>query len=419
MENLKGFRDFFPDPLPSKNDWSMEVRNWVFESWRKNARNYGFHEYDGPPLEYTELYTKKSGDEIVGQLYNFVDKGDREVSMRPEMTPTLARMVSRSANQYKKPMKWFSLPQLFRFEKNQRGRLREHFQLNADVIGESSPAADAELIALLIDSLRSLGLTDKEFFIRLSSRTAWQKFYEDNGGKAEFEYEFFQCIDKMEREDRGQTEEKLSKFGISIESVDKFIENAEPIGELVDIAQDLSDRGLGSYFKIDYRIIRGLAYYTGTVFEAFDTSKKFRAIAGGGRYDKLISLISGGKVDLPAIGFGMGDVVIIELLKSLGKLPGELSQPDVYFSIEDENLRSQSLSEIQFFRDQNLQVVFPLTKLNPNKQFKAALESKSKYLVLIDPMNQETLTVKNLNTKEKSTGTREEVVKFIHSNNNT
>src|SRR5215213_7154863 len=166
---LPGFRDFFPQEYAE--------RAYIMRVWRDVARRYGFVEYDGPPLEALELYTKKSGDEIVGQLYNFTDKGGRDVALRPEMTPTLARMAAAKANALRKPIRWFSVPQLFRYERQQRGRLREHFQLNVDIIGEADPSADAELIALLIDVLRSFGLTSADFMIRLSSRNAWQEFF--------------------------------------------------------------------------------------------------------------------------------------------------------------------------------------------------------------------------------------------------
>src|ERR1044071_153601 len=191
MERLPGFRDFFPEPLPHKDVWSADARQYIFAKWRETARRYGFREYDGPPLEPLELFTLKSGEEIVGQLYNFVDKGERAVALRPEMTPTLARMAAAAERHYKKPFKWFAIPQLFRYEKQQKGRLREHFQFNADIIGEPEVGADAELIALLIDTLRSLGLTEEDFVIRLSSRNAWQEFYrkklkgEGKGGDAQ------------------------------------------------------------------------------------------------------------------------------------------------------------------------------------------------------------------------------------------
>src|SRR5215203_6755995 len=191
MERLPGFRDFYPEPLPHPDVWSADVRNYIFAQWREIARRYGFREYDGPPLEPLELFTTKSGDEIVGQLYNFKDKGDREIALRPEMTPTLARMISAHERSYKKPVKWFAIPQLFRYERQQKGRLREHFQLNADILGEGDPAAEAELIALLIDTLRGLGLSAQDFVIRLSSRNAWQQFFCAHNGSAADEYEFY------------------------------------------------------------------------------------------------------------------------------------------------------------------------------------------------------------------------------------
>src|SRR5580693_536655 len=196
MERLPGFRDFYPEPLPHADVWSAAARQYIFDQWGEMARRYNFREYDGPPLEPLELFTTKSGDEIVGQLYNFTDKGERNIAMRPEMTPSLARMVAAHERQYKKPIKWFAIPQLFRYERQKKGRLREHFQFNADIIGESSPAAEAELLALLIDSLRACGLTHEDFVIRLSSRNAWQEFFDRRrSNDAAAAYEFFQVID--------------------------------------------------------------------------------------------------------------------------------------------------------------------------------------------------------------------------------
>src|SRR3974390_2635987 len=194
MDRLPGFRDFYPEPLPQPDLWSADDRQYIFDKWRETARRYGFREYDGPPLEALELFTTKSGDEIIAQLYNFQDKGNRDIALRPEMTPTLARMVAAHERSYKKPIKWFALPQLFCYERQQKGRLREHFQLNADILGEPSPAADAELIALLIDTLRSLGLTHEDFVIRLSSRNAWHEFFLAHHSDPSHEYDFYQII---------------------------------------------------------------------------------------------------------------------------------------------------------------------------------------------------------------------------------
>jgi histidyl-tRNA synthetase len=399
MERLPGFRDFYPEPIPHSDVWSADARQYIFDKWRTTARRYGFREYDGPPLEPLELFTTKSGEEIVGQLYNFVDKGERAVALRPEMTPTLARMVAAHERNYKKPVKWFAIPQLFRYERQQKGRLREHFQFNADLLGETDPAADAELIALLIDTLRSVGLTEADFIIRLSSRNAWHDFFKQGGGNAAHEYDFFQAIDKLERTAPEENEKKLTALGFSLGAVNQFIESGKPTVELQKILDNLAARGLRDFVKVDYHVIRGLAYYTGVVFEAFDAQGEFRAIAGGGRYDNLVKLISGGKVDLPALGFGMGDVVLLELLKARGLLPKFDSPMDVYVLIEDEALRPQSLKLVQDLRVAGYAVDYPLTPTKPDKQFKRAQELKVAHTARLE--SDAYARIRNLKTREE------------------
>jgi len=399
MERLPGFRDFYPEPLPHTDVWSADARQYIFEQWRLVARRYGFREYDGPPLEPLELFTTKSGEEIVGQLYNFADKGDRAVALRPEMTPTLARMVAAHERNYKKPVKWFAIPQLFRYERQQKGRLREHFQFNADLIGETDPAADAELIALLIDTLRAFGLTAADFVIRLSSRNAWQDFFKQGGGESLNEYDFFQVIDKLERSSPEETEKKLAALGFSLEKVNGFIEAGKPSAELASILQNLAARGLQDFVKLDYRVIRGLAYYTGVVFEAFDRKGEFRALAGGGRYNNLVKLISGGKVDLPALGFGMGDVVLLELLKARGLLPKFDSPMNVFVLIEDENLRALSLKLVQDLRAAGFAVDYSLTPAKADKQFKRAQDLKVHHTARVE--NDSYVRIRNLKTREE------------------
>ena len=401
MERLPGFRDFYPEPLPHNDVWSCDARQYIFDQWRIVAKRYGFREYDGPPLEPLELFTTKSGEEIVGQLYNFTDKGERAVSLRPEMTPTLARMVAAHERNYKKPVKWFAIPQLFRYERQQKGRLREHFQFNADLIGETDPAADAELIALLIDTLRSFGLTAADFVIRLSSRNAWQDFFKQGGGDSQHEYEFFQVIDKLERSSPDETEKKLTSFGFSLARVNEFIAAGKPTAELQAILDNLSARGLRDYVAVDYKVIRGLAYYTGVVFEAFDRKGEFRAIAGGGRYNNLVKLISGGKVDLAALGFGMGDVVLLELLKARGLLPKFDAPMNVFVLIEDENLRSLSLKLVQDLRTAGHAVDYPLTPTKPDKQFKRAQDLKVAYTAVVE--NDQYVRVRELKTRNEIT----------------
>ncbi len=399
IERLPGFRDFYPEPLPHPDVWSADARQYIFEKWRTIAKRYGFREYDGPPLEPLELFTTKSGEEIVKQLFDFTDKGERHIALRPEMTPTLARMVAAHERNYKKPIKWFAIPQLFRYEKPQKGRLREHFQFNADLIGETDPAADAELIALVIDTLRAFGLTAEDFVLRLSSRNAWQEFFQRGGGVAAREYDFFQIIDKLERTAPEESEKKLAELGFSLAAVNDFIAKGTPTQELQAILDNLAARGLRDFVKVDYQVIRGLAYYTGVVFEAFDRKGELRAIAGGGRYNGLVKLISNGKVDLPALGFGMGDVVLLELLKARGLLPKFDAPMFVYALVEDETLRPATLKLVHDLRAAGHAVEYPLTPAKPDKQFKRAQELKVAFTARLD--SSDYVRLRNLKTREE------------------
>ena len=382
------------------------MRKHIFDVWHEIAESYAFQPYDGPPLEPLSLFTAKSGQEIVGQLYNFEDKGERAVSLRPEMTPIVARMVAARERHYKKPIKWYSIPQLFRYERQQKGRLREHFQFNADIFGEADPAADAELIAMLIDLLRAFSLTDDDFVIRLSSRNAWQDFFNQNRGDESKAYDFYQAIDKLERTAPEESEKKFQALGFTLEQVQNVIAAGEPTDELQAVLDNLATRGMSEFVKIDYNVIRGLAYYTGVVYEAFDRHGKFRAIAGGGRYDQLVSLVSGGKKNIPAAGFAMGDVVLVELLKDRELLPEIHGNIDIYAILEDESKRPATLSMIQMLREEGWNVEYPLTQIKPDKQFRRALELGAELTVRVE--DDESAVLKNLNTKiEKKMPTHE------------
>lgn len=411
MERLPGFRDFFPEPLPKGEAWSADVREYIFDRWKTVARRYAFQAYDGPPLEPLELYKAKSGEEIVGQLYNFTDKGKREVSMRPEMTPTVARMVAARERHYKKPIKWYSAPQLFRYERQQKGRLREHFQFNADIFGEDDPASDAELIALLIDVLRSFDLSAEDFVIRLSSRNAWQDFFTKNCNDPGLAHEFYQTVDKIERTSPEESDQKFKLLGFRLEQVRDFIDSGKPSEELQIVLDNLSARGLNDYVKIDYNVIRGLAYYTGVVYEAFDRQGKFRAIAGGGRYDQLVNLVSGGKNDLPAAGFAMGDVVLTELLKDRKLLPEFNQFIDAYVLIEDEALRNDSLRLVQQIRDLGLNAEYSMAAQKSDKQFKKAMELGALFTVRLVASDQ--AVVKNLKSREETSMPLEQLAEHL------
>src|SRR5437867_2235254 len=378
MQALPGFRDFLPEDCAK--------RNCIFARWREVARRYAFVEWEGPVLDATELYKKKSGAEIADQLFNFTDKGEREVALRPELTPTLARVVAAHEREFKKPLKWFSIGQFFRYEKQQRGRLREHFQLNCDIIGESDLAADIELVALCIDILRAFGFTEKDFVVRISDREFWTDFLGEKDVPAEGWDEFLQAIDKFGREPREKTAEKLGDLAEPVFATLKSGGKSQKLSKLLDA---LRGRGLADFVAIDIGIVRGLAYYTGIVFEVFDRAGKFRAIAGGGRYDNLIAQLSDGAVSMSALGFALGDVVLGELINETAHVRQKLENAiansrkiDIYVVIAKEQRRADALGQIQQLRDRGYRVDYPLTSEKVGKQFQIAEQLGARVAVL-------------------------------------
>ena len=397
MQALPGFRDFLPNDCAD--------RNYIFARWREVARRYGFVEWEGPVLEPTELYKKKSGDEIVGQLFNFTDKGEREVALRPELTPSLARVIAAHEREFKKPLKWFSIGQFFRYEKQQRGRLREHFQLNCDIIGETALAADIELLSLCIDAVRAFGFTEKDFVVRISDREFWTDFLRAQKVASERWDEILQTIDKFGREPREKTTEKLGQLADPVLRILSEGGKSEKLDRFVD---GLRGRGLADFVDVDVRIVRGLAYYTGIVFEVFDRAGKSRAIAGGGRYDSLIEQLSDGAVSMPALGFAMGDVVLGELLnenataqETMRKTTAAERKIDIYIVIAKEERRADALAQIQKLRDRGYRVDFALNVAKVPRQFQAAEDSGATITLLFgDEWPQ--VKVKNLATREES-----------------
>jgi len=391
FQPLPGFRDFYPDDFAR--------RAHIVETWRRVARRYGFEEYDGPPLEPLELYTAKSGEEIVGQLFNFTDKGAREVSLRPEMTPTLARMVAARANGLKKPIRWFSVPQLFRYEKQQRGRLREHFQLNCDIIGEAGPLADAEIIALAIDVMRAFGLGPADVRVRLSDRRllgAILDVLDLGGGLTPLAY---QVLDKRGRSEAGAARARLAEAGAAeaqvaaldalaeLGSLDaivaRFPQAAAGAAPLQRTVAALGAMGLGGFVDLDLTIVRGLAYYTGTVFELFDAGRSLRAICGGGRYDRLLEGLGG--VDLPALGFGMGDVVLGELLAERGLLPAAPASIDAFVAAVTPDDLAEALGLAHALRERGVRTEYPLGAQPIGKQLKLADARGARLAVVVGP----------------------------------
>ncbi len=384
------------------------ARNHVFAAWRGAAARAGFAEWEGPMLESTDLYRKKSGDEIVDQLFHFLDKGEREVALRPELTPTLARVVAARHRDFKKPLKWFQVGTCFRYETPQKGRLREFYQWNVDILGEESAAADAELIAVGIDALRSLGFGADDFAVRLSDRRLWDGFLQGAGVDAARTTAFLQVIDKWEREKPAAIDEKLRALGTSREAVEAFMASAgEAGGPLGPVVADLAARGLDRFVRVDPGIVRGLAYYTGTVFEFFSLRPGARAIAGGGRYDQLVGTLSDGAVAMPAVGLGMGDVVLGNLIDETDgpralrdqALAGAAA-PDAWVVVADEASRPEALRLVQSLRGDGFKVDFALAPAKVGRQFQAA-EAAGALVALVVGAEWPALRIKHLASREE------------------
>ena len=389
---LPGFRDFYPSELAE--------RAHVMRVWREVTRRYGFVEYDGPPLEPLELYTRKSGEEIVGQLYAFTDKGERQVAMRPEMTPTFARMVAARAAALRKPVRWMSVPQLFRYERAQRGRLREHFQLNVDIVGEADVTADAELLAVAIDILRAFGLGAADVRARVSDRRLLAALLAGVGVDEAQRPAAYAAIDKVERDPRAVLVERLTAAGIAAHVAGRVLDLARPttiealrgeFGAVPGVAPELErmERYLGhlealgvrDWVVLDLTIVRGLAYYTGIVFELFDAQGELRAICGGGRYDTLLGALGG--ADLPALGFGMGDVVLGELLRARGLMPAFAPAIQWWVAADDAALLPLVMRVATLLRRTGHSVEYALREQALGKQLKAAASAGAVAAVLL------------------------------------
>lgn len=394
FQRLPGFRDFPPEDLA--------FRSHVFDAWRRVSRRYGFLEYDGPPLEPLELYVEKSGEEIVGQLYNFTDKGDREITLRPEMTPTLARVLGERSRAMPKPIRWFTIPQLFRYERQQRGRLREHFQWNVDIVGEDGVSADAEVLAVAVDALRELGLTAADFRARVSDRRLLSAVLASCGVAAGAMETAFAAVDKVEREPAERTRAKLEEAGVASSEVAGLMALfadpgldvvASTFGDRAEVAEameplrayvaTLQAMGLGDFVEVDLAIVRGLAYYTGIVFELFDRKGELRAICGGGRYDRLLELVGG--EPLPAVGFGMGDVVLGELLAERRLVPPYRREVDYFLVVIGEEQRARALGIAHELREKGRTVLYALRQQSVRKQFKAAETEGARRVLVLGP----------------------------------
>ncbi len=405
----------------------MTLRNHLFAHWREVAVRWGFSEYDGPPLEPVALYAKKSGPEIASQLYAFRDQGDRHVALRPEMTPTLARMMATRGRGMAKPVRWFSIPQLFRYERSQRGRLREHFQLNVDIVGEAAVAADAEALAVAVDAVRSLGLGLDDFVARVSDRRLAVAVLAALGAPPDAADACLRALDKAARSPRETSRRLLEAAGMPAAAAAELLglvagedggagsparlarrfgdapsvrEAAEPLEEHAEL---LAAMGAAAFAEFDFSIVRGLAYYTGIVFELFDRQGELRAICGGGRYDGLLGRLGG--EPLPAVGFGMGDVVLGELLAARGLVPADAPAFDYFVTWIGDDQRLPALRASRRLREAGSSVACALRSRSLRKQLGVAARSGARRAVVIGPDEaaEESATVRDIETGEQET----------------
>ena len=390
LQPVKGTRDFFPE--------EMRLRNWLFEIWRRTSVQAGFEEYDTCILEHENLYLRKAGDEISKQLFSFEDKSGRRLSLRPEMTPSLARLILQHKKSLSFPIKWFSMPQCFRYERMTKGRRREHFQWNADIIGQPNILAEAEILLLLISACESMGLTKKEFKVFINDRRILNSILTQINVPKDMHNTVMVILDKRDKissevlvtmlEDAGMSDKQVGKLNEYLLNTDlkdlqanlidtTGVENLDSLMDMMDTA------GCSGYLKFDISIVRGLSYYTGAVFEVNSPEKKHRAICGGGRYDSLLSAFGGETV--PAVGFGFGDVVVLDVLKELGRfpeLPKKLEYTIIPFANEQVGIALKIASELRM-RGSAVDCNFSMKKMK--KTMRQANESGATKAILLFP----------------------------------
>lgn len=409
FQPLPGFRDFAPQ--------ECALRNYLFNTWRRVAHRYGFVEWEAPTIEATELYLKKSGGELPTQLFRFTDQGERDITVRPELTASLGRIAAAYQREYTKPLKWFEIGSCFRYEKPQKGRLREFVQFNADILGEEGEGSDAELISLAIDCMREFGFTANDFVVRVSDREVWLKYAADHGVPEKRVGDFLAVVDKFERDRPEYCQEKLDAFGMQRQDLVEFISNP-PAGcspRYDAVLEELRARGLEEYVQLDLSVVRGLAYYTGLVFEIFDKGHTLRAVAGGGRYNGLVSTLSAGAVDMPATGFAMGDAVIAHLIeacpaaKALRDAAVKPQACDVCMVLAAQEMRPQMLALASTLRDAGVRVDLPLSPAKFGNRLKAAEKMGATYALIIGTEYPQ-MELKELSTRQAVQVTPETLV---------
>ncbi len=413
FQNVKGTRDFYPP--------EMAVRNWLVGKWREVSQRHGFEEYDGPALEYLDLYVAKSGEGIVSELYHFEDRGGRALALRPEMTPTLARMVAARANALPKPIKWFCVPNFFRAERPQRGRLREFLQWNIDIIGapeDRTDLADAECISVALDLFEQLGLTTEHVEMRISSRTVFAEILSTLKIESDRHPLIFNVLDKRGKIPPEVFDAELAKTGLnetqrntlnemmSVRGDEAFSQVEAILGpsaksdsscaqlkSVLNALKEQDDRKALDYCVFDPSVVRGLDYYTGIVFEAYSTGDVRRAICGGGRYDNLLAEMGGGH--LSGVGFGMGDVVLGEVLEECGLIPGLTESVECYVATEIAEKIPDVWTIVNILRRQMKQsCIFSYKAGSLKKQFQQAAQHRAEFCIIVGP----SLAVKHMAT---------------------
>jgi histidyl-tRNA synthetase len=413
----KGTRDFYPA--------DMAVRKWIVDAWRRVSIRHGFEEYDGPIFEQLDLYRVKSGEGIVSELFHFKDRGDRELAIRPEMTPTMARMIAARANSLPRPIKWFSVPRLCRAERPQRGRLREFFQWNIDIVGVDDVLADAECIFVMCDFLREVGLGPEQAIMKINSRSLLSALLTAQGFASERHIEIFALLDKRDKLPPDVFAEQLAKIGTPAEVATlqtigqaKGPEGLEQIAEMTrgnqaaqgeltrlsELFRHLTIMGVGDLCTYDMGVVRGLAYYTGVVFEGFGKGGLQRAICGGGRYDQLLEVLGG--PPMSGVGFGTSDVVILDLLNDVQRLPAHVSaskQLDFFVIDADAALFINAVTLVAQLRRQGFAAEFSYRRQGIGKQLEQANNARSKRAVILggEFTDRGAVVVKDLSTRNQ------------------
>ncbi|MCG6140256.1 histidine--tRNA ligase [Leptospira mtsangambouensis] len=423
-ENYKGTRDFYPE--------DMRLRNYLFSVMKDVAKSYGYEEYDGPMVESLDLYRAKTGEEIVGkQIYNFVDKGDREVAIRPEMTPTVARMVAKKLRDLPRPIRWFSIPNLWRYEQPGHGRLREHWQLNVDMFGVTSQRAELEILSLACDILFAFGAKRNSFKVTISHRSLLDEFLLDGLKVSPNQaHEVSKILDKKnkitEEEYVALVSKTIPNDPTAVSKINLFLAaTTETLGQIPGIKEetrntiqtlfeDLKTIGLDDIVYFDPSVVRGFDYYTGFIFEIFDTSpQNKRSLYGGGRYDNLIGLFS--NEELSGIGFGLGDVTLQNFLTAHDLLPNFANDSTVYIPLLDESSFAENHNFARELRKEKIAVEVSLLSQKMGKQLSYAEKKGYRWILLRgeDEIKAGTVTLKDMATRNQWTSSFSEALQKI------